>query len=43
LEYNGSGVSNSKPIKIEATPWNSREFSAEIILVPLGISVFKIS
>lgn len=43
MEYNGSGVSNSKPIKIEAEPWNGKEFSAEIILPPLGICVFKIS
>jgi 1,4-alpha-glucan branching enzyme len=42
-EYYGSGVNNSKPIKIETTPWNGREFSVEIILAPLGISVFKIS
>jgi len=42
VEYNGSGVSNAKPIKIEKEPWNSREFSAEIVLPPLGICVFKI-
>ncbi len=42
IEYNGSGVSNAKAIKIEATPWNEREFSAEIILAPLGMCVLKI-
>ena len=42
VEYNGSGVSNAKLIKIEKEPWNGREFSAEIILPPLGICVFKI-
>ena len=42
VEYNGSGVSNAKPIKIEKEPWNGREFSAEIVLPPLGICVFKI-
>jgi 1,4-alpha-glucan branching enzyme len=42
-EYNGSGVVNSKPIKIEKVPWNGRDFSAEIVLPPLGIVVFKIS
>lgn len=42
IEYNGSGVTNDKPIKIEPIAWNGREFSAEIILAPLGISVFKI-
>jgi 1,4-alpha-glucan branching enzyme len=43
LEYNGSGISNSKSIKIEKETWNGREFSAEIILPPLGIVVFMIS
>lgn len=43
IEYNGSGVSNAKPIKIEATPWNGKDFSAEIILPPLGICVFKMA
>lgn len=43
VEYNGSGVSNSKAIKVEATPWNGRDFSAEVILPPLGICVFKTS
>ena len=42
-EYNGSGITNSKPIKIEKEPWNGKEFSAEIVLPPLGICVFKIS
>jgi 1,4-alpha-glucan branching enzyme len=42
VEYNGSGVSNAKPIKIETTPWNGRDFSAQIVLPPLGICVFKI-
>ena len=41
VEYNGSGVSNTKAIKIEPTPWNGRDFSAEVILPPLGICVFK--
>jgi len=40
--YNGSGVVNPKPIKIEKVTWNNRDFSAEIVLPPLGICVFKI-
>jgi 1,4-alpha-glucan branching enzyme len=40
-EYNGSGINNIKPIKIVKEPWNGRDFSAEIILPPLGICVFK--
>ncbi len=42
-EYSGSGVSNSKPIKIDNQSWNGREFSAEMVLAPLGISVLSIS
>jgi len=41
VDYNGSGVVNPKPIKIEKSAWNNRDFSAEIILPPLGICVFK--
>lgn len=40
--YGGSGVTNSKVIKIEAESWNSRDFSVEITLPPLGVVVFKI-
>ena len=43
VEYNGSGVSNAKPIKIEKEPWNGRAFSAEVVLAPLSVTVFKIS
>ncbi len=43
MEYAGSGVSNSKSIKIDKQSWNGREFSAEIVLSPLGICVFSIS
>ena len=42
-EYGGSGIGNPKAIKIENEPWNGREFSAELTLSPLGVSVFKIS
>ena len=41
IKYAGSGVSNSKPIKIDAEPWNGREFSAELVLPPLSVVVFK--
>lgn len=43
VEYGGSGVCNSKAIKIDNEPWNGREFSAALTLPPLGIAVFKIS
>ena len=42
VEYAGSGITNPKTIKIDKEPWNGREFSADIILPPLGICVFKI-
>ena len=40
--YAGSGVSNAKPIKIDAESWNGREFSAALVLPPLSVIVFKI-
>jgi 1,4-alpha-glucan branching enzyme len=40
--FGGSGVSNTKSIKIEKTAWNWKEYSAEITLPPLGAVVFKI-
>ena len=43
IEYAGSGLSNAKPIKIDKQSWNGREFSAEVVLSPLGICVFSIS
>ena len=42
-EYGGSGVVMTKPIKIDKEPWNGREFSASLVLPPLGVSVYKIS
>lgn len=42
-EYGGSGISNGKSVKIEKELWNGRTYSAEIVLAPLGVMVFKIS
>jgi 1,4-alpha-glucan branching enzyme len=42
VAYGGSGVTNPKPIKIEAKPWNGREHSAEVVLSPLSVTVFKL-
>lgn len=39
--YGGSGIENSKPIKAEKIPYYGRDFSAEITLPPLGVSVFS--
>ncbi len=41
-QYGGSGVTNSKSIKVEAEPWNGRDFSAALTLPPLSVIVFKI-
>jgi 1,4-alpha-glucan branching enzyme len=42
-EYGGSGVVMAKPVRIDKTPWNYREYSAELTLPPLGVTVYKIS
>ena len=40
--YGGSGVTNDLSIHTEATVWNARENSAEVVLAPLSVTVFKI-
>ena len=40
--YGGSGVTNNLSINTEATVWNARENSAEVVLAPLSVTVFKI-
>ncbi len=42
IEFGGSGVSNKKAITIKKQQWNGKEYSAEIILPPLGMCVFNI-
>jgi 1,4-alpha-glucan branching enzyme len=42
-QYGGSGVTNSKSVKIELESWNGREFSAALTLPPLSVLVFKIN
>lgn len=41
LEYGGSGLKNATKIIIEEQPWNGKDFSAEVSLPPLGVTVFK--
>jgi 1,4-alpha-glucan branching enzyme len=41
-KYFGGGMSNAKEIKIEKKHWDERDYSAEILLPPLGIVIFKI-
>ncbi|WP_418604619.1 1,4-alpha-glucan branching protein GlgB [Hwangdonia sp.] len=39
--FGGSGISNSKEISIKKQTWNGKDYSAEITLSPLGVSIFK--
>ncbi len=41
-DFGGSGVVNSRQITIKKQPWNGKEYSAEITLPPLGITIFEI-
>jgi 1,4-alpha-glucan branching enzyme len=41
--YGGSGVSNTKKTAIEAMPYDGRDYSVELLLPPLSVTVFKIS
>ena len=40
--YGGSGVLNPKKLLIEAMPYDARDYSTELLLPPLSITVFKI-
>ncbi|SFZ90223.1 1,4-alpha-glucan branching enzyme [Flaviramulus basaltis] len=40
-EFGGSGVSNKNLITIKKTPWNGKDYSAEVILAPLAVMVFE--
>lgn len=42
IEFGGSGVSNKNDITIKKQAWNGKDFSAELVLPPLSIIVFKI-
>ena len=39
--YGGSGQENPSKILIEATPYDGREYSVEVLLPPLSVSIFK--
>ncbi len=41
-QYGGSGISNTSTVKIEQIAWHYRPFSAEIVIPPLAVVVFKI-
>ncbi|MEZ7497998.1 1,4-alpha-glucan branching protein GlgB [Flavobacterium sp. Arc3] len=40
--YGGSGLKNATKLVIEATPYDGRDYSIELTLPPLGVTVFKI-
>tara|TARA_R110002050_G_scaffold54303_4_gene122925 strand:+ start:4387 stop:6297 length:1911 start_codon:yes stop_codon:yes gene_type:complete len=40
-EFGGSNVSNKKPITIKKIPWNGKDYSAEITLAPLAVTIFQ--
>lgn len=42
LEFGGSGIINKKQINIKKQPFNGSDFSFEILLPPLGITIFEL-
>ena len=40
-KYGGSGMINSKVITIKKQSWNHKDYSAEIAVPPLGITIFQ--
>jgi len=41
LIYGGSGVANSKFLNLESNPYDGRDFSVELILPPLSVTVYS--
>jgi 1,4-alpha-glucan branching enzyme len=41
--YGGSGVANANKLTIEHSPYDGRDYSAELLLPPLSVTVFRIS
>ena len=39
--FGGSGIKNKKETTIKKAPWNGKDYSAEIILPPLAVTIFK--
>lgn len=40
-KYGGSGVTNTS-LKVKKTPWNGRDFSVDLTLPPLGITILEL-
>jgi 1,4-alpha-glucan branching enzyme len=41
LVYGGSGVGNSGVLKVESSPYDGRDYSIELILPPLSVTVYS--
>lgn len=41
--YGGSGIESAKPLKIESISYDGRDFSAELILPPLSVTVYTLN
>ncbi|UPZ14658.1 1,4-alpha-glucan branching protein GlgB [Flavobacterium humidisoli] len=41
--YGGSGIESPKPLKIESISYDGRDFSVELILPPLSVTVYVLS
>ncbi len=41
--YGGSGLGNANKLTIDSSPYDGRDYSAELLLAPLSVTVFKIS
>jgi len=39
--YGGSGVKNSTKLTVEALPYDGRDYSIELLLPPLSVTVYK--
>ncbi|WP_264550834.1 1,4-alpha-glucan branching protein GlgB [Flavobacterium sp. N2038] len=39
--YGGSGVGNSESLKVESSPYDGRDYSVELILPPLSVTVYS--
>ncbi|SNR33018.1 1,4-alpha-glucan branching enzyme [Lutibacter agarilyticus] len=41
-KFGGSGIVNPRQIPVKKLPWNGKEFSAQLTLPPLGITILKL-
>lgn len=41
VQYGGSGVKNPNKLNVQALPYDGRDYSAELLLPPLSVTVYK--